>query len=224
MEDRVFYSLDDINRVLMEKVAAENRKPFEGLTYSRYNLFTTEEKEAFLPLPPSRFEYLERKTAKVGTGFLLYLRQGPLCMPRKYLRQELEIRAGEKEIYVYNKHGDHIRTHKRSYTPKSWVIISLDMPAEYKDYGYWTVPYFQHKASATGPNIRVLIDAVIRKYAYPVQSFRVALVSFVMQKSTRLKLWNVVVKTLFWQANATTPISATRSRPVTKSHCKVWHH
>ena len=63
-------------------------------------------------------------------------------MPRKYLRQELEIRAGEKEIYVYNKHGDLIRTHKRSYTPKDWVIIPSDMPAEYKDYGYWTVALF----------------------------------------------------------------------------------
>ena len=93
-------------------------------------------------------------------------------MPRKYLRQELEIRAGEKEIYVYNKHGDLIRTHKRSYTPKDWVIIPSDMPAEYKDYGYWTVPYFQQKASAVGPSTRALIDAVIRKYAYPVQSFR----------------------------------------------------
>ncbi|OUO30464.1 hypothetical protein B5F86_05550 [Lachnoclostridium sp. An298] len=30
MEDMVFYSLDDLNRVLMEKVDAENRKPFEG--------------------------------------------------------------------------------------------------------------------------------------------------------------------------------------------------
>ena len=86
-------------------------------------------------------------------------------MPRKYLRQELEIRAGEKEIYVYNKHGDLIRTHQRSYTPKDWVIIPSDMPAEYKDYGYWTVPYFQQKASAVGPSTRALIDAVIRKYA-----------------------------------------------------------
>lgn len=53
----------------MEKVAAENRKPFEGLTYSRYNLFTTEDKETFLLLPLSRFEYLERKTVKIAQDF-----------------------------------------------------------------------------------------------------------------------------------------------------------
>ena len=172
MEDMIFYSLDDLNRVLMEKVDAENRKSFEGLTYSRYDLFITEEKETLLPLPPSRFEYLERKTVKVAQDFSFTFDKVHYSMPRKYLRQELEIRAGEKEIYVYNKHGDFIRTHKRSYTPKDWVIIPSDMPAEYKDYGYWTVPYFQQKASAIGPSTRALIDAVIQKYAYPVQSFR----------------------------------------------------
>ena len=93
-------------------------------------------------------------------------------MPRKYLRQELEIRAGEKEIYVYNKQGDHIRTHKRSYTPKDWGVIPSDKPAEYKDYGYWNVPFFQHKVSMIGPNTRALIDAVIQKSWYPVQPFR----------------------------------------------------
>ena len=108
----------------MEKVDAENRKPFEGLTYSRYDLFTTEEKETLLPLPPSRFEYLERKTVKVAQDFSFTFDKVHYSMPRKYLRQELEIRAGEKEIYVYNKHGDFIRTHKRSYTPKDWVIIA----------------------------------------------------------------------------------------------------
>ena len=122
MEDMVFYSLDDLNRVLMEKVDAENRKPFEGLTYSRYDLFTTEEKETLLPLPPCRFEYLERKTVKVAQDFSFTFDKVHYSMPRKYLRQELEIRAGEKEIYVYNKHGDFIRgilRYAEKYSPEA---------------------------------------------------------------------------------------------------------
>ena len=127
-------------------------------------------------------------------------------MPRKYLRQELEIRAGEKEIYVYNKHGDLIRTHKRSLHAERLGDHPSDMPAEYKDYGYWTVPYFQQKASAIGPSTRALIDAVIQNTLIQCSRSEVVLASFVMQKSTRLKLWNVAVKTLFWQVNATTLI------------------
>ena len=82
-------------------------------------------------------------------------------LPRKYLRKTLEIRAGADEIHVYNGHGDLIRTHDRSYTPKSWVVIPSDMPKEYGDYGYWNKPYFLAKAESVGPNTKILIQNVI---------------------------------------------------------------
>ena len=115
----IFYSLDDLNRVLMEKVDAENRKSFEGLTYSRYDLFITEEKETLLPLPPAASNTLNERLLKVAQDFSFTFDKVHYSMPRKYLRQELEIRAGEKEIYVYNKHGDFIRrisgaTHRKT--------------------------------------------------------------------------------------------------------------
>ena len=131
-----------------------------------------EEKEALLPLPPTKFEYLERKKVKVAQDFSFTFDKVHYSMPRKYLKKQLEIRAGEKEIYVYNLNGDLIRTHKRSYTPKAWVIEPSDMPKEYHDYGYWNVPYFQQKASRVGPATRELIDQVIQRFSYPVQSFR----------------------------------------------------
>ena len=85
MEDMIFYSLDDLNRVLMEKVADENRRPFDGLIYSRYNLFKIEEKETLLPLLLSRFEYLERKTVKVAQDFSFTFDKVHYSMLRKYL-------------------------------------------------------------------------------------------------------------------------------------------
>ena len=73
---------------------------------------------------------------------------------------------------MYNEHGDLIRTHDRSYTPKSWVVIPSDMPKEYGDYGYWNKAYFLAKAERIGPNTKILIQNVIEKFDYPVQSFR----------------------------------------------------
>jgi hypothetical protein len=93
-------------------------------------------------------------------------------MPHKYLRKQLEIRAGETKIYVYNSNGDLVRTHDRSYTPKSWVVIPDDMPKEYSDYSYWNTPYFLSKAGNIGPNTRALIQRVIERFDYPVQSYR----------------------------------------------------
>lgn len=69
MEDMTFYSLEELNRVLRQKVDEENRVNFAGLNYSRFDLFKKEEKEALLPLPDSKFEYPERETVKVAQDF-----------------------------------------------------------------------------------------------------------------------------------------------------------
>ena len=162
MDEMTFYSLEELNAVLWEKMAQENRENFQGLSYSRRDLFEREEKESLLPLPENPYEYLERKLVKVSH----------YSMPRKYLKQTLEIRAGAEKIYVYHENGDFIRTHDRCYTPKSWVVIPSDMPKEYSDYGYWNKPYFLAKAEKIGPDTKILIEQVMEKFPHPVQSFR----------------------------------------------------
>lgn len=118
MDEMTLYPIDELYRILLEKIDVENRKPFSGLAYSKYDLFSIEEKEALLPLPLYRFEYLTQKTVKVVQDFSFTFDNVHYGMPWKYLTQEPEIRVGEIEIFVYNKKGDHIRTHQRSYTPK----------------------------------------------------------------------------------------------------------
>ena len=172
MSEMMFYSLEELNDVLWKKVAEENRKNFEGLNYSRLEMFEHEEKETLHPLPETPFEYLERKWVTVAQDFSFTFDKVHYTMPRKYLRQQLEIRAGEQTIYVYNKQGDLIREHQRSYTPKSWVVVPSDMPKEYCDYGYWNAPFFLSKAAGIGPSTRAVIDAVIKRFKYPVQLFR----------------------------------------------------
>ena len=61
MDGMTFYSLEEINKILFKKVQEENRKNFQGLNYSRYDLFINEEKETLNPLPDTKYEYLERK-------------------------------------------------------------------------------------------------------------------------------------------------------------------
>ena len=172
MEDMTFYSLEELNAELWKRMEAENRINFSKLSYSRRDLFEQEEKDALLPLPETQYEYLERKMVTVSPDFSFTFDSVHYSMPRKYLKKQLEIRAGATKIYVYNGNGDLIRTHERSYTPKSWVVIPSDMPKEYSDYSYWNTPYFLSKAGIVGPNTRTLIQRVIEKFAYPVQSYR----------------------------------------------------
>lgn len=93
-------------------------------------------------------------------------------MPRKYIKATLEVRASSTEVHVYNLNGDKIRTHKRSYSPHSWVVEPSDMPQKYSDYSQWSVPFFQSWASEIGPSTRAVIDAMLESVNYPVQAFR----------------------------------------------------
>lgn len=172
MDDMVFYSLEELNKELWRRMEEENRVNFSKLSYSRRDLFEKEEKETLLPLPDTKYEYLVRKTVTVSQDFSFIYDQVHYSMPRKYLKKQLEVRAGATKLYVYNDKGDLIRTHERSYTPKSWVVIPSDMPKEYSDYGYWNAPYFLNRAAAIGPQTREAIQRVIAKFDYPVQSFR----------------------------------------------------
>ena len=172
MEEMTFFSLDELNAVLWRKMEEENRENFQGLSYSRRELFENEERDALLPLPETQYEYLVRKKVKVSQDFSFVFDRVHYSMPRKYLRQTLEIRAGATKIYVYNENGDLVRTHDRSYTPKSWVVIPSDLPKEYSDYGYWNKPYFLARATHIGPKTKILIERVMESFDHPVQSFR----------------------------------------------------
>ena len=48
MDEMTFYSLDELNAVLWQKMEQENREPCEGLSYSRRDLFESEEKDALM--------------------------------------------------------------------------------------------------------------------------------------------------------------------------------
>ncbi len=172
MEEMTFFSLEELNKELWKRMDAENEYNFSGLGYSRRDLFEREEKDALLPLPESKYEYMVCKTVKVNSDFSFTYDKVHYTMPRKYLKKELDIRVSEKKIYVYNKAGDLVRVHERSYTPKSWVVIPSDMPKEYGDYGYWNVPYFLHKAAAVGPETKAVIEGILNRAEHPVQSFR----------------------------------------------------
>ena len=60
MADMTFFSLDELNSELRERVNKRNRDNFKNRDYSRYDKFLSDEKNTLLPLPTQRFEYIQR--------------------------------------------------------------------------------------------------------------------------------------------------------------------
>lgn len=58
MDEMTFYSLDELNRYLWQRMDEENQVHFSGLDCSRWDLFNGEEKETLLPLPSTKYQFL----------------------------------------------------------------------------------------------------------------------------------------------------------------------
>lgn len=172
MGEMTFFSLDALNGVLWQKMEELNSRNFQGRHYSRKDLFEQEEKDLLLPLPLSDYQFLERQRVTVNQDFSFVFDYVHYTMPRRYIKQVLDIRASAFEVFVYTLKGDLVRQYKRSYSRGDWVIHPGDLPQHTTDYDKWSVPFFQSWASAIGPNTRLVIDELIGSVLYPVQAFR----------------------------------------------------
>ena len=172
MDEMTFFSLDALNDVLWQKMDELNSQNFQGRDYSRRDLFEREEKDLLLPLPPNAYQYLERQRVTVNQDFSFVFDYVHYTMPRRYIKQVLDIRASFSEVFVYTVKGDLVRQYRRSYTRGDWVIHPDDLPKHASDYDKWSVSFFQSWASFVGPNTRLVIDEMIASVPHPVQAFR----------------------------------------------------
>lgn len=68
LEENRYFSLEQFNKDLWEKLDALNHENFKKKDYSRYDQWL-EERSELLPLPAVPYEYMERRTAKVSADF-----------------------------------------------------------------------------------------------------------------------------------------------------------
>ncbi len=68
LEDMTFFSIDDFNAALWEKLDTLNERELKGKSYSRYERWLVE-KQTLKSLPPVQYQYTERKEAKVSSDF-----------------------------------------------------------------------------------------------------------------------------------------------------------
>ena len=69
LRNEQFFSLAELNRAIREKLEQFNRKLFQKKEGSRLDLFLEDEKPLLSPLPATRFELSDWKTATVQFNY-----------------------------------------------------------------------------------------------------------------------------------------------------------
>ncbi len=172
MKEMTFYTLDQLNTVLWEKVDELNSLQLTGRDCSRWELFTQDEQKQLLPLPSEAYQYLERKQVRVYQDFHIRFSDSHYSVPKKFVKQRVEVRASSESVHIFSEAGTPICSWRRSYVRGMWSTNPDHLPQKYKEYLQWSKPSFQRWASKIGPCTRRVIDHQFDRVQFPVQAFR----------------------------------------------------
>lgn len=113
LRDETFFSLDALNRRLLELLEDLNDRPMKSLGgVSRRELFERVDRPALGPLPESRFEPAEWETARVHEDYHVDVRRHWYSVPFELVGREVDVRLTATMVEVYWQ-GQRVASHRR---------------------------------------------------------------------------------------------------------------
>ena len=171
LEENRYFSLKAFNEDLWEKLAELNAGNLKGKDYSRSDQFLEEQKE-LMPLPPTQYHYMERKTAKVSSDYHVRFDNSYYSVPKQYLHKQVLIRATATEVKIFDQAGTALCEWPRATRKGLWMTNPDHLPKNYKGFAEWNSTYFIQKALAIGPSTADVIRRILKSRTYEVQTYR----------------------------------------------------
>ena len=174
LEEHRYFSLEQFNKDLWEKLELLNRANFKKKDYSRYDQWEDERTE-LMPLPSMQYQYMERKTVKVSSDYHVRFDNAYYSVDKSFLHKSVIIGASTETVNIYAMNGQLICSWPRATRKGDWKTDPRHLPASYKEMAEWNGPYFTRKAMTVGPNTVKVIEAILKSRPLEVQTYRLCL-------------------------------------------------
>lgn len=144
-----FYSLEELNTAIAQKMKAHNRKRMQQHEYSREEHFLAVEKPALKPLPEADFEIRSYTNLKVATNGCIYLGRDKhhYSVPYQYMHQSVKVIYTRTLVKVFCR-NECIATHQRVYTPGKYTVINEHLASHSLAYRSRSKDYYIHRAES----------------------------------------------------------------------------
>lgn len=176
LKERTYYHIEDINRDIKEKIAEINDRKLQKQSYSRREAFLRYDKPQMRPLAGGSFALCEYAYFDhVPNNYHLLFDNHYYSVLYTYYGQPAILKATIGEIRICDQNNKLICTHRRSYKdfPK-YITKPEHMAPNHKFYNEVNSKdgaYYRRWASAYGPYMSKLIDAVLAAPAHEEQAY-----------------------------------------------------
>jgi len=181
LRNRIFISLEQMNKAIMELLDLFNAKPLKIIKKSRAELFTLLDKPNALLLPDTRYEYAAWKTVTVNINYHVNYEDHDYSVPYTFIHQRLEVRATADTVEIY-KGGKRICAHVKSRKKYGYTTVAEHMPPSHRKYIEWTPDRILQWAEKYGPAVKTLVEQIMKQRTHPEQAFKSCLGIIRMEK------------------------------------------
>ncbi|HEX8608086.1 MAG TPA: IS21 family transposase [Pedobacter sp.] len=175
LRDKVFFSLEELNRSIKEQLAAHHQLPFQKKAYNRYECFIKEEKPLLQSLPLNIYVIKHYAEAKVQKNYHITLGEdwNHYSVPFIYIGKKVNAIYDSDIVEIYYQH-QRIALHKRSYKKHSYSTVKEHMPEGHQRYFEqrgWNAEYFLRQAEKMGPFTHQYIKGMLQGKHFTEQTY-----------------------------------------------------
>ena len=153
LRNEQFFSLDELNRAIRQKLEDFSHRPFQ-------------KKEG------SRYELAEWKQATVQFNYHISLAGMLYSVPYEYIKRKVDVRVTDKTVEIFYNHN-RIASHRRLYGRKGqYSTVTEHMPESHQQYLEWNGDRFRKWAERIGSSTCQVVDAILTSKRVEQQSYR----------------------------------------------------
>lgn len=172
LRNEVFYSLEALNRALLEQCEALNERVMKEYGESRNSLFNRMEKPVMPAVSVEPYPNFQRYRFKVATNSHIYIKSKKqyYSVPYRLNGQKVEVVMTDKLVNIYHK-GECVATH--AVTGVRYSTNLNHMPSSHRAYLDSMNPEkLLERASRIGPEVHQTIQFVLYRGSCPEQNYR----------------------------------------------------
>lgn len=176
LRQETFFSLEELNRHVMEYCQRHNQTLLQKRTYCRYDRFTADEQPLLRPLPQEPFVLKHTTQAKVQKNYHIILGEDwhQYSVPYQFIGRKVTAVYDQEEVEIYLG-LQRIAAHKRNYRQHDYTTAREHMPESHQRYHEtkgWDATYFLTKAQGLGESSTEIFQRILASRLFTEQTYK----------------------------------------------------
>lgn len=186
LRNQRFYSLEELNQAIEEKVHKHNQTRMQRKEYCREEAFLAKEKPLLTPLPEERFQIKYYRELKVAKNNHVYLSDDKhyYSVPHTLIGQKVKLVYTRQNVHIYHQRKQ-VAVHIRSYAANGYSTTKEHLCSHHSHYLDRSPDYYINRARRTSKEgFCELIKAVFKQDRHPEQLYKTCDGLFALQRKT----------------------------------------